>query len=1067
MGFGPPPKLARQQEDLEITTGAYGASLSNGLGTVRNDETLCIFANPIREVKLRGRSKGGKAPEFATYATFAIAFVDHEVEKVTRIWLDKKLCYDITGSGPVTPIVGSVNSGKRSRSLSTALTSYMRIYLGTETQEPDPKMAAILDERIGPNSCPAYRGVGYVMLDELPVQSFGGRRPTVTVEYVTASTPRYPYDTRAKTGIGALNGFSYSQDHSRFTVSFGGHFEVWDAIARVQLSEGDLDGSVWGAPTSLAPLNTALYGLDITGDNLVSWPTDGVGAQLSVASLTYPGTGTIGFTLPNGGEKVAITSNLTFPTYYAAQVYDPVTMLVTETDSLGAVPGEEAVSHYCQTTQGDIYAVSHRHEILGSPTFTTATLTRLTSFGDTAASITLTGFPASSNFNRLHIFHREGAFLVSYDGTDLYLIDDQTGAELAHRALTHSANVDAQFRNAYPGAATVWLDGGSTTTAMEISTTDLSTIRTATFGDWSGGPALAAADVVYNEATNALIGSPITDWQLTYYYLDRAEGAGVTLEDIVDDISIRCGLTPGDWDASDLDQTVLGYSWTQASGAEILGTLLEAHDSEVGPHDFGVRFRKRGAAVLGAITTAELVGAPAYSIEEPHDDDLPVIASLSFADPAIDGQSNTARVRRPLSTSDGRKEESLSLPTWRTNVTPARQAVEGWMRRLWYSSETVKLSVTRQHTAWEPGEAYTFTFDDISRAMKITRLEFAGDGRLNAELQRYDPDIHILADVVGAPADGVPPSVIEVPSYTKGLVLDAPLIRDADDGLLVYLAATAWDPDSPWPGAEFYASDDGLDYEAGFGSVSSAEAAVMGTASDALPDALSTVIDYANTLTVVLHDGVLTSCTELEMLYGANAFLLGDEVGHFMTKTLVAPKTYELTGLLRGRRGTEWATGTHAIGDRFVLLDTVLPKVTMGASEVGDTDYYQPITSGGSSGFTQALTYQGISLRPYAPVYLTVADSGGDKILGWTRRTRIGAWNVYNAMPPLGETTEQYVVRIFNAGGAAIRTYSSLTTPTVTYPAADIASDGGLGVTWDARQVSSVVGPGLAATAAL
>src|SRR6202000_1820617 len=64
----------------------------------------------------------------------------------------------------------------------------------------------------------------------------------------------------------------------------------------------------------------------------------------------------------------------------------------------------------------------------------------------------------------------------------------------------------------------------------------------------------------------------------------------------------------------------------------------------------------------------------------------------------------------------------------------------------------------------------------------------------------------------------------------------------------------------------------------------------------------------------------LSSCTQIDLLNGANAALLGNEILQFQTATLTGPGLYTLSNLLRGRRGTETTTGAHAIGESFVVL---------------------------------------------------------------------------------------------------------------------------------------------------
>jgi len=56
----------------------------------------------------------------------------------------------------------------------------MRIYHGTEDQLPDPLIAAKED----PENVPAYRGLAYVVFEQLPLQHFGNRIPQFTFEVV-------------------------------------------------------------------------------------------------------------------------------------------------------------------------------------------------------------------------------------------------------------------------------------------------------------------------------------------------------------------------------------------------------------------------------------------------------------------------------------------------------------------------------------------------------------------------------------------------------------------------------------------------------------------------------------------------------------------------------------------------------------------------------------------------------------------------------------------------------------------------------------------------------------------
>jgi hypothetical protein len=86
--------------------------------------------------------------------------------------------------------------------------------------------------------------------------------------------------------------------------------------------------------------------------------------------------------------------------------------------------------------------------------------------------------------------------------------------------------------------------------------------------------------------------------------------------------------------------------------------------------------------------------------------------------------------------------------------------------------------------------------------------------------------------------------------------------------------------------------------------------------------------------------------------------------------------------------------------------------------------------------------------------------NGSDIDLSWVRRSRIGSYwaNDGGYTAPLGETLEQYVIRIKSGpGGTVLRTFTVNDATTKKYLSADITTDlGGIPsqLTFDARQVS-------------
>jgi len=206
------------------------------------------------------------------------------------------------------------------------------------------------------------------------------------------------------------------------------------------------------------------------------------------------------------------------------------------------------------------------------------------------------------------------------------------------------------------------------------------------------------------------------------------------------------------------------------------------------------------------------------------------------------------------------------------------------------------------------------------------------------------------------------------------------------------------------------------------------------------------------------------------VLNGANAALLGSEILQFKTATLVAPGQYRLSGLLRGRLGTEWAVGTHAIGDRFVLLDGRLSRKPVSGSITGLPRLYKAVTFGSTlSGATaQSFTYNAVALKPYSPASVAAMRDGSANImLSWKRRTRIGGDWQDHVDVPLGEESEQYEVDILD-GSDVVRTIRGLTSAAASYTAAQQVSDfGGTQASLTVRvyQLSAQVGRGYAAQA--
>ena len=158
-----------------------GAVLPAVYGTMRVGSTL-IWATRFEEEKTTTRqgAKGGpKTTTYSYYVNAAFAVAQGEISGIRRIWADGKELDQ------------------------TQVT--IRVYKGTETQQPDP----LIEARQGAGRAPAYRGTAYVVFEHLPIDAYGNRLPLLQFE-VMRSVGRLARDIQAVALIPGATEFGLS-----------------------------------------------------------------------------------------------------------------------------------------------------------------------------------------------------------------------------------------------------------------------------------------------------------------------------------------------------------------------------------------------------------------------------------------------------------------------------------------------------------------------------------------------------------------------------------------------------------------------------------------------------------------------------------------------------------------------------------------------------------------------------------------------------------------------------------------------------------------------------------------
>ena len=365
---------------------------------------------------------------------------------------------------------------------------------------------------------------------------------------------------------------------------------------------------------------------------------------------------------------------------------------------------------------------------------------------------------------------------------------------------------------------------------------------------------------------------------------------------------------------------------------------------------------------------------------------------------------------------------------------------EGASPRWGWKDPRASFTLPPSRLAIEPGDTLTIATPDRSRIVRVTEVAEHGAREiealsLDASVYQRTPAPERESRAVVLPAAG--PPLVEL--------LDLPLLIGDEPPEAGYAVAAQY----PWPGSiALYRSPEST----GFVLKALIDApSTIGAILDALPAGPTSRIDYATAVYVEIDRGELASVTRLKLLSGANAAVVRNadgewEVLQFEVATLVAPRVYKLSRLLRGQAGTERAMRPAvAAGARFVLLGAGLQRIGLTADEISlpySWRYGAASRDIGSGAYAQTQhAFTGLGLRPLSPVHVRGRRSSGDLTISWVRRTRIGgdSWDTTDV--PLAEDTERYEVDI--VAGALIKRTLTAATPTAVYTSAQQTADFG------------------------
>lgn len=474
--------------------------------------------------------------------------------------------------------------------------------------------------------------------------------------------------------------------------------------------------------------------------------------------------------------------------------------------------------------------------------------------------------------------------------------------------------------------------------------------------------------------------SGATDTLYKADFRNVATAAVPTLQAVVERLLIRCGLDASQYDASDLASIttpVRSMAISQVTTIRnVLETLASAYFFSCVLSD-KLYFYPDGGTSVATLAYADLGAGENQAKEEPlelrlaNELEIPAQVALSYSNVTNDYNIATEYSDRLLTAQGSTSTVGVPLGF---QPSEAKAIAEKSIQKAAAEIFTTTLDLLGQYAKLEPTDIVTVTDDDGStyRLRLVKKTEAAGVLSFDAVVDNAS-----VLVATGTTTDYTESNTVLGLPDTDIEIIDGPILRDADNNSPgVYVSAKG--KKAGWPGCLIQRSYDGVLYD-DQGNISAS--GVIGRCTTTLADwAGGNRFDETSTVTVSVGLGVLSSVTRDQVLDSdANACKIGDEVLQFKTATFVSTGIYTLSGLLRGRRGTEWAMTGHAAAERFVLLSPdSLRRVNFTVSDLDATRYFRGITLGrrASTATAESLTYTGVDLKPFAPVDVRIVKTG-------------------------------------------------------------------------------------------
>ena len=174
------PIIGPRLSEINTQTAIYGRSIPIVFGTAKLAGNI-IWASKIKEHREDRYQKQSKfsnpsmvGSQFSYSVSLAIAIAEGEINEILRVWANNRL-------------IDPKNSN-------------YRFYNGSEEQMPDP----LIESYYGHKKTPAFRGISYIVIEDLSLDEFGNNIPNFLFEVKvkkTALSEEIPLEERIKSMV--------------------------------------------------------------------------------------------------------------------------------------------------------------------------------------------------------------------------------------------------------------------------------------------------------------------------------------------------------------------------------------------------------------------------------------------------------------------------------------------------------------------------------------------------------------------------------------------------------------------------------------------------------------------------------------------------------------------------------------------------------------------------------------------------------------------------------------------------------------------------------------------------